>query len=171
VVPAALRSAALGNCEECGRAEWSVTADRVVLATTGPTDCAALGAASQPALASFVGAAPSEEAGFAGPLSALVGEGEPTPSCGVVGVVLPAGARYVGYRYAAVDSGGTGLCVADKPCSLPQARWVGHPKVELGAGRTVIWGVFANNATDRDRRARLTVYFVPAEGWEPPGVR
>jgi hypothetical protein len=169
---AGLRSATLGNCEECGHAEWAASAERVVLAAPGgPPDCSGTAAGAAGALAAFAGAPAVQDAAFAGPLTALVGEGEPTAACGAVAVVIPSGARYVGYRFEAIDGAGSGVCAADRPCSLPQARWQGHPKVERGGERTVIWGVFANGSAERDRRARLTVYFVPPADWQPPAAQ
>ena len=95
--------------------------------------------------------------------------GEPPPSpCGIAAVVLPAGAKFIGYRYEAVDARGAGECVADQECSIGAARWQGHPRFERGAQRTVVWSVFENRSPERLRQARLTVYFVPPAGWAPP---
>jgi hypothetical protein len=118
----------------------------------------------------MAGTATADTADFAGPLTALVGEGDPTAGCGVVAVALPNGARYVGYRYEVFEGASHGQCAADRPCTLAQARWTGHPRVERGAGRTLVWGVFENGAADRERRARLIVFFVPPEGWEGPAA-
>jgi hypothetical protein len=83
--------------------------------------------------------------------------------------VLPSGARFVGYRYEALDGWGGGDCVADQPCTVGRARWQGHPRVERGPAGTTVIGTFVNHAPDRERRARLTAYFRPASGWQPPG--
>ena len=166
--PPPLRAQSLGNCTECGPTEWAATAERIVQPGPGAAACADVAAATQPALAAMAGAATPDTASFAGPLTALVGEGDPTAGCGVVAVALPNGARYVGYRYEVFDGTSRGQCAADRPCTLAQARWTGHPKVERGGARTLVWGVFENGTTDRDRRARLTVFFVPPEGWTAP---
>jgi hypothetical protein len=85
----------------------------------------------------------------------------------VVAVVLPADARFVGYRYEALDGWGGGDCVADQPCTIGDSRWLGHPTIERGE-RTVIWATFANASRDRARRARLTAYFRPGPSWHAP---
>jgi hypothetical protein len=84
-----------------------------------------------------------------------------------VALVLPADARFVGYRYEALDGWGGGDCVADKVCAVGDGHWLGHPTIDTGA-RTVVWGVFANASAERTRRARLTVYFRPGQGFVAP---
>jgi hypothetical protein len=140
----------------------------VVLHGPGATPCAEVATSIQPALAAMAGNTTPDTADYAGALSALVGEGEPIAACGVVGVVIPNGSRYVGYRYEIFDGSSRGECVADRPCTLGQARWLGHPRIERGGGRTIIWGVFENGTADRHRRARLTVFFVPPPEWPAP---
>jgi len=108
---------------------------------------------------------PAAERGYAGPVAAPVPAGS---ACAVVAIVLPADARYFAYRYEALDGWGGGDCVADQPCSIGEAHWLGHPTIERGE-RTVVWATFANASRDRARRARLTAYFRPSAAWRPPG--
>ena len=85
-------------------------------------------------------------------------------SCRLLAVILPAGARFVRYRYEAQDdTGGAGAseCAADQDCPIGEARWLGHASVVRGPGGSMVYGVFENRST-RPRRARLTAYFTPA---------
>ena len=91
----------------------------------------------------------------------------PASGCRLVAVVLPAGARFVRYRYEAQDdAGGAGAseCAADQDCPIGEARWLGHASVVRGPGGTMVYGVFENRSSARPRRARLTAYFTPAPG-------
>ena len=52
---------------------------------------------------------------------------------------------------------------------MGRARWIGQPRVSREPNANVIWGLFVNEAPDRARRARLTVYFAaPYRAWDPP---
>ncbi|HXT50187.1 MAG TPA: hypothetical protein VN811_04050 [Thermoanaerobaculia bacterium] len=125
-----------------------------------------MAAAVRPGLRALAFSAPSAaEAGYAGPVTAPVPAGS---ACAVVAIVLPADARFIGYRYEALDGWGSGDCVADQPCTIGESRWLAHPTIERGE-RTVIWATFANASRDRARRARLTAYFRPSTAWRPPG--
>jgi hypothetical protein len=78
----------------------------------------------------------------------------------VVAVVLPPAARYTGYLYEAADEWGGGGCAAGRECEIGACAWSGHPVVEQAPGRaTLVYGVFRNASPDRERRARMTVYF------------
>jgi hypothetical protein len=81
---------------------------------------------------------------------------------------LPRSARFVGYRYEVLDGWGGGDCVGDQECAVGQARWLGHPRVERAGAATTVGATFENRSADRERRARLTVYFRPTAGWKPP---
>ncbi len=121
----------------------------------------------RPALQALARSAPSAaERGYAGPVAVPMPAGSPR-SCGVVAIVLPSDARFVGYRYEAIDGWGGGDCIAGQPCQIGGAQWEGHPLIERGE-RTVVWGVFANGSPDRARRGRLTAYFRPGPGWSAP---
>jgi hypothetical protein len=121
----------------------------------------------RPALQALARTAPTAaERGYAGPVSVPLPSGSPA-SCAVVAIVLPADARFVGYRYEAVDGWGGGDCLAGQPCAISGAQWEGHPTIERGE-RTVVWSVFANASPERTRRGRLTAYFRPAPEWAAP---
>ncbi|HEV8239003.1 MAG TPA: hypothetical protein VGS57_06515 [Thermoanaerobaculia bacterium] len=125
-----------------------------------------MAAAVRPGLQALARSAPSAaESGYAGPVTAPVPAGS---SCAVVAIVLPGDARFVGYRYEAVDGWGGGDCVAEQPCTIGDSHWQGHPVIERGQ-RTVIWSVFVNSSRDRARRGRLTTYFRPGPSWRAPG--
>jgi hypothetical protein len=139
-----------------------------VVGAAGAPDCSAATASARGALATLAANAGTASGPWAGPLRSLVG-GEPPPSpCGVAAVVLPAGAKFVGYRYEAADARGSADCVGDQECGIGEARWLGHPNLERGAGQTIVWSVIENRATEGVRQGRLTVYFRPPPGWIPP---
>ncbi|HEX2165202.1 MAG TPA: hypothetical protein VHM02_14755, partial [Thermoanaerobaculia bacterium] len=82
--------------------------------------------------------------------------------CQVLGVVLPAGATYRGYRYEAEGGAGSGRCYAGDPCPVDGALWPDRPAIRpLDDGSTLVYGLFLNTSPERARRARLTVYYRP----------
>ena len=85
----------------------------------------------------------------------------------VIGV-LPQGARFIGFRYEAEDAGGKGDCFGEEPCAIGQARWTTNPRIERTATVTVIHASFLNESASAERRARMTLYFQPPRGWQPP---
>ncbi len=144
-----------------------MTAEQIAAAAVGGDACAAMAATVRPAFTALARSVPPAEVGYVGPVS--VAPSAATPGgCTVVALTLPADARFVGYRYEAADGWGSGDCVADQPCAVGDAHWLGHPTIERGA-RTVIWGVFVNGSAERVRRARISAYFQPAAGWHAPG--
>jgi hypothetical protein len=162
---AGLRSAAQGNCPECGSGEWAATGEQAAAALATGVDCGAIAAAARPGLTALAHSAPQPaERGYAGPVVAPVPAGSP---CSVVAIVLPGDARYVGYRYEAVDGWGGGDCVAEKPCAIGSGHWLGHPTIERGQ-RIVVWAVYVNQSAERSRRARLTAYFRPGATFAQP---
>lgn len=82
-------------------------------------------------------------------------------SCQALVVVLPPGARYAAYSYQASDAFGSGPCPAGEECAIGSASWTGEPTVVHTDGPTVVYGVFRNASQGRQRRAVLTVYYVP----------
>ncbi len=192
--PLPIRSFRDGSCSECKPGEWAVSAEATVAAGgAGGCDPGTVEAlrptiarlADEPAtgLSSFAGPA-LDAGGSAGGTSALdlvgpelageIADGvgahlEAGSPCRLVAVSLPRGARFAGFRYEAFDGTGGGDCQAQQDCPLGAARWPSYPIIERGRVSTVVYAVFENRAPDRERRARLTVYFVPASGaWRPP---
>lgn len=79
--------------------------------------------------------------------------------CHVLRIAVPAGARYLGYRFE-VQDGSTSLdCLAGQDCPQSTGRWPGNPVLIRGAGGTVVLAPFEAGPADRERRAVLTVYF------------
>ena len=79
--------------------------------------------------------------------------------CQLVAVVLPAQARFVGFRFEAWDASDGGDCLAAEPCPIGEARWPTVPAIARGEEATVIYAWFENQAK-RARWARLTAYHV-----------
>ncbi len=90
-----------------------------------------------------------------------------TDSCRILAVAIPRNAKFQGFRYEAADDAGQADCVGDKDCPIGDSRFLDNPGIERGREVTVVYSVFENRSTERQRRARLTVYFVPASGWRP----
>jgi hypothetical protein len=95
---------------------------------------------------------------------------DPAAACQTLAVSLPGRGRFIGFRYEVKDAYQTADCLPDKDCLVGQARWDGNPVIEKTGPVTVVYGVFRNLSTDREREARLTVYFVPPPGWAPPSA-
>jgi hypothetical protein len=181
-----------GACPECRPGEWSVATQ----ASAAPGGACG-GASPQPVL-ERVAAALGEHlgdplAGYAGALWATDGNDalrllpdavelelraalEPLAgagtSCPVVALVIPEGARYVGFRYAAGQQrSGMAECPPGQGCLIGQASWQGNPEIAPAGALKVVWARFENVNPQRVRVPRLTVYFEPARGWLPPPSR
>jgi hypothetical protein len=79
--------------------------------------------------------------------------------CHVLRIAVPAGARYLGYRFEVQDGGAALDCLAGQDCPGNTGRWPGNPVLVRGAGGTVVLAPFEAGPADRERRAVLTVYF------------
>ncbi len=194
--PLPVRSFRDGSCPECKPGEWAVTAEASV-APGGAGDCdPGTGDALRETIARLADEPAAGLSRFAGPalLSDRASGGETgtaldlvgpelareivsgvgallgtASSCRLVSVSLPRGARFAGFRYEAFDGADGGDCQAQQDCPLGDARWPSYPVIERGRVSTVVYAVFENRSPDRPRRARMTVYFVPASGsWRPP---
>lgn len=186
-----IRSFRDGSCTECRSGEWSASAEVVAapapsgkatacprrMSAAGERAAQLLGEAGELELRSFAGPALSVDSPDARPLL------EDTPrdeienlldpdadaSCRWVGVVLPKGARFIGFRFEAADASHLGDCLPNRECAIGRCTWVSAPRVERGASATVVHALFVNQASDRPRRGRLTAYFLPPRaGWSPP---
>lgn len=187
-VPRFLRSGAAGTCSECEPGEWAVAAEQEA-ARAGESrreqQCsqAFVDGAAEAARLLADSNAPRLET-YAGPLLTamwrLESEGrdaveellgprtDPASHCQLAGAVLPAGAEFTGYVIEAWDVLGGRACLAGFDCAVGQARWLGEPEVVVGDERTVVYGIFKNRSTRRERRARLTIYFrPPSDDWMP----
>ncbi len=179
---AGLRSAADGTCRECKPGELALSVQAAAAPASGTAACNALEdagrsfaelAATAPGaaashrgspfdprsggLAEVYGAAAGERA-----LPALAPYLRPDGPCQLLAIALPAGARYSGYAYEASDSTSSGACVADTECEIGKAHWSGHPVLDRTKLGTFVYAAFSNQSSERERRARLTVYFAPA---------
>jgi hypothetical protein len=184
-----VRSPELGNCPDCSPGEWAALAEESVgPASPSVADCALAGATA--AVAAGRVAREIDAGAYAGSLAAALPQlseaaraafarlGPITTQasgCRLVAVVLPAGARFVRYRYEAqddpggVESASPGECAADQDCPIGEARWLGHASVVRSPQGTMVYGIFENRSPARPRRARMTAYFTPAPGWKGGG--
>ena len=176
-----VQTAGTGGCPECRTGERAVSVEQVAAPAGGagsagcPPDLAAKvrdavrGLTPTTAAASYAGGltdagadgmaalfGPAGSAALADALGRWVGAGT---ACQVLAVVLPPGGRFVGYRYEAWDGNGGGDCLAGQDCPAGRARFADHAVVEKAGGASVVWAIFENQASDRQRHARLTAYF------------
>jgi hypothetical protein len=139
------RSYADGTCADCRPSEGAVSVEEIAApAAAGAPAC---GDALRQALA-------QARSGSAMALAA----GLP-PSCRLIEVRLPAGARYTGYRYEAGDGTGGGDCLAGRECPVGQSLWPADPALHRAADGTTITAGFVNNSASQARRAVFIVYF------------
>jgi hypothetical protein len=190
-VPRYLRSAAAGSCSECQPGEWAVASEQVAATTRtapDPRHCPdTFVAAAREAVQLLADTAAARLDDYAGPvltalfrlppsaarerLQELLGPAtDPESYCQLAGVVLPRSTAYTGYVLEAWDSLGGRTCQADVSCAVGMARWLNEPLVVAGAERVVVYSVFKNSSSRRERRARMTVYFQPpSPTWRPAG--
>ena len=93
---------------------------------------------------------------------------DPERSCQVLGIFLPADARFVGFQYEAADLQSRGSCLPEQPCGIGEAGWRGNPVIHRLEHGTFVYGVFENQSSQRRREANFKVYFSPPRGWLPP---
>lgn len=169
------------TCDECRPGEWAISVEAVA----GPagTPCAGSLDDDGRELAALLGgsialelkevAAPASQALAQMPSGESTERaarllGDDSRACRIVAAVIPKAGRFRGLRMEAADGSGVGDCQADRPCPVGRARWIGQPRVSRESSSNVIWGLFVNEAPDRARRARLTVYFAaPYRTWDP----
>lgn len=181
-----------GACPECAPGEFSVAsrsqAERWQRGAACGTDAAdALAELS----VDLIGALDAERRAFAGSLRESNGNDllrllpdalrdevaadldRGPDHCVLVGVVLPAGARYVGFRYQVGERSVMAECPDLQPdgaqeCQLQDARWLGPPRIVEQDGMRLVLAVFENRSRRSTRLSQLVVYFEPPHGWLPP---
>ena len=180
-----------GACPECGPGEWSVASNwPAVPRTTETVACAPDLAERMERVAKIVEASlPADFRVYAGSLAEPTGNDvlrllpdevrtevqelllpilDPERSCQVLGIFLPADARFVGFQYEAADLQSRGSCLPEQPCEIGEAGWRGNPVIHRLEHGTFVYGVFENQSSQRRREANFKVYFSPPRGWLPP---
>lgn len=180
-----------GACPECAPGEWSVSSSWPAEARTAETTACGADLAERMERAAGIveRLLPADFRAYTGALAAPDGNDvlrllpqtvraelqellipilDPARSCQVVGILLPADARFVGFQYEAADLGSRGGCLPEQPCEVGDARWRGNPTIHRHDHGTLVYGVFENLSPDRKREANLKVYFRPPRGWLPP---
>lgn len=180
-----------GACPECGPGEWSVASNwPAEPRTTETVACAPDLAERMERVARIVEASlPADFRVYAGSLAEPTGNDvlrllpdevrtevqelllpilDPERSCQVMGIFLPADARFVGFQYEAADLQSRGSCLSEQPCEIGEAAWRGNPVIHRLEHGTFVYGVFENQSSDRRREANFKVYFAPPRGWLPP---
>jgi hypothetical protein len=184
---APIRGAQAGTCPECKQGEWAVSAQQAA----GPAASGTCGGEGEvrAALVRLAKEAAPSLAGHVGPLfdpttgalTAAAGPQarasvepilapflDPAAPCQLLAVVLPREARYKGYGYEASDADRGGSCVGGEECEIGACAWISHPIVERTESALFVFALFQNRSPDRERRARLTVYFShPDLTWSP----
>ncbi|MDE2977704.1 MAG: carboxypeptidase-like regulatory domain-containing protein [Acidobacteriota bacterium] len=180
-----------GACPECGPGEWSVASNWPAAPRTAETvACAPDLAERMERVAKIVEASlPADFRVYAGSLAEPTGNDvlrllpdevrtevqelllpilDPERSCQVLGIFLPADARFVGFQYEAADLQSRGSCLPEQPCEIGEAGWRGNPVIHRLEHGTFVYGVFENRSSERRREANFKVYFRPPRGWLPP---
>ncbi|MYB20640.1 MAG: carboxypeptidase regulatory-like domain-containing protein [Holophagales bacterium] len=180
-----------GACPECGPGEWSVASNWPAAPRTAETvACAPDLAERMERVAKIVEASlPADFRVYAGSLAEPTGNDvlrllpdgvrtevqelllsilDPERSCQVMGIFLPADARFVGFQYEAADLQSRGSCLPDQPCEIGEAGWRGNPVIHRLEHGTFVYGVFENQSSQRRREGNFKVYFRPPRGWLPP---
>ena len=190
-IPRYLRSASAGSCSECEPGEWAVASEQAAARAADATaarQCVESFQATTREAVQLLADAPADRLdNYAGPaltamfrmppsgdrdrLQQLLGPvTDPESYCQLAGVVLPRSAAFSGYVLEAWDSLGGRTCRGDISCAVGKARWLSEPTVVEGAERLVVYGIFKNSSTRRERRARMTIYFQPpSTDWRPTG--
>ena len=177
-----------GACPECKRSEWALVVERISGRSAGADE--SCGSSRQELVEQLVelvlGPGAAELGAYAGPLLDSYGSGigarltqeelsvpafeeltSKDSPCQSVVAILPIGARFVGFRFEALDESGSGDCFGDGECSIGNARWLENPLIERTQTLTIIHTTFLNESKTRERRARLVVLFVPPADWRP----
>jgi hypothetical protein len=180
-----------GACPECGPGEWSVASNwPAAPRTTETVACAPDLAERMERVAKIVEASlPADFRVYAGSLAEPTGNDvlrllpgevrtevqelllpilDPERSCQVLGIFLPADARFVGFQYETADLQSRGSCLPEQPCEIGEAAWRGNPVIHRLEHGTFVYGVFENQSSQRRREANFKVYFQPPRGWLPP---
>lgn len=105
-----------------------------------------------------------------GDVGRVLGGGEDRSAyCQAVCAVLPKDSTVTGYK---LEAGGQGrnfqTCAAGNDCAIGKAKWTAEPIPTTGENSKTVCGVFANWDHQRNRIARLSVYFTPPDDWIPP---
>ena len=182
-----VRGARTATCPECKPGEWAVSAQQAAGPARGGA-CSGeaavrdavrrLAEAAEPSLSEYAGPLIDPVSGTvtaaAGPASQeaagalLVPYLDPAAPCQLLAVVLPPEVRYKGYGYDASDADRGGSCVGGEECEIGACAFASHPVVERTPAATFVFALFDNRSPDRERRARLTVYFShPDLAWSP----
>lgn len=188
--PLAIASYRDGSCADCATGEWSMTVSAAAAATADAGSCSAsLADTARSAMRGLSQSIQLELEGFIGPLAdgsghqaleraepdltaALRGELAPflagASPCQIVAAVLPKAVRFTRVSYAAADQQDQQSCTPSQDCPIGEARWLSGAGVESGPSATVVYALFENRSSVRDRRAQLTVYFRPPNAhWRP----
>lgn len=185
IAAAPARSAARTNCPECKPGESALAVDTIAApaATSGsctPAIATAAGSALRGSAAQLPAESPAgvfvDGTGFglglpaasAAALQAALAAVVPSSAaCRLLAVTLPAGAKYLGYRYDASDTTGSGDCMRGQECPIKRCGFAEHAAIEHGANGSVVWVLFENRDVERARRAELVVYYRAASGATP----
>ena len=84
------------------------------------------------------------------------------PNCRLLRIVLPAGARFTGYRYEVEDRGSSRDCRAGADCPAGACSFPLDPGLRRGPQGMAITTAFSNLSPERERRAIFTVYYAAA---------
>ena len=99
----------------------------------------------------------------------LSGFTDPRANCQVVGLIIPTTAEVTGFEMWARDAHNSGeKCTVNQDCAGGWCKWTHYPVTVKQGDVKFVYGTFKNWSDDRERGAKLIIYFKPAEDWIPP---
>lgn len=88
--------------------------------------------------------------------------------CAPVAVVVPKDAQVLGYRYLAANSGGNFAgCSAGVDCSIGWSKFQAEPVFQKNESMQAVTSIFMNWSHDRQRLARMIVFYNMPSGQKP----
>ena len=89
----------------------------------------------------------------------------PRANCQIVGLVIPKRAQVTGYKVFARDNYKDEKCAIGNDCAGGWCKWTHDPEtIETGSAKFV-YSTFKNWSHDRERAAKLVIFFVPPDNW------
>jgi hypothetical protein len=93
---------------------------------------------------------------------------DPRANCQIVALVVPYSSEVTGYEVWARDAHANEKCTVGQDCAGGWCKWT-QPPVTVEQGDTkLIYSTFKNWSDDRERGAKLIIYFKPGKDWIQP---
>ncbi len=88
--------------------------------------------------------------------------------CAPVAVIVPKEAQVLGYRLMAGEaSGGFGGCAPGADCGIGWSKFQAEPVAQRNEAMQAVTAIFMNWSNDRQRRARMIIFYQMPQGQRP----